>query len=361
MFGKKLVVGYLVDRDRRLLKEFLFSPKADVTYDDILKATEGKGDLAALGAFEVDKYVGNIVAGKEILFIIVSRDVAEDDETEFFKYMLTSAESRFSQSLDERISAARAAEERLKAEQKELSEASAKMSEERAELEKEIEELGRLETELENLRTETSKWQEELKEFETKVNDRHAQINDRVTLLLEREQALVRNQKAFDAAMEAKRGLMRSMQAHVARGVTAYEEAFGKLAAERADIASRRAKLGEDVSQFTSQKEEWDEKVKEAKARLDGIERDRKELDALRTELTSREKSLSDFKAQLDERERNVQAAIKNIESERGNLAGERLKLDADLREKERLLDEREAATKSHEERAAEGLKEHSA
>ena len=111
MFGKKLVVGYLVDKDRTLLKEFLFSPKADVTYDDILKATEGKGDLAALGAFEVDKYVGNIVTGDDIHFIIVSRDVVEDDETEFFKYMLTSAESRFSEALEERLSKANEAEQ----------------------------------------------------------------------------------------------------------------------------------------------------------------------------------------------------------------------------------------------------------
>ena len=80
MFGKKMVVGFLVDDDRKLLKEFLFHPKAEVTYDDVLKVTEGKGDLPALGAFEVDKYVGNVVAGKDMHFIIISRDVAEEDE-----------------------------------------------------------------------------------------------------------------------------------------------------------------------------------------------------------------------------------------------------------------------------------------
>jgi predicted nuclease with TOPRIM domain len=227
MFGKKLLKGYLVEKDGTLLKEFVFNPKAEGTWDDVKAAISGKGDLAALGAFEVGRFAGTVVKGEKMHFIVVGRDVAEDDEVTFFREMLNSVEKTFDASMDARISSAKEAKEAAKAEQEKAKDAAAAVEAERGELVNETDELDKLREELENLRKETSKWQEELKDFESKVNDRHMQINERVTLLLEREQALVRNQKAFDAAMVAKRGLMRGMQENIGGLVGEYESGFG--------------------------------------------------------------------------------------------------------------------------------------
>lgn len=257
MFGKKLLKGYLVEKDGTLLKEFILNPKAEGTWEDVRTAISGKGDLAALGAFEVGRFAGTVVVGAKMHFIVIGKDVAGDDEVTFFREMLNSVERSLDAAIDGKIAAAREAEEKARDEQRKTKDAVAAMEVERGEFESEADELDKLREELENLRNETTKWQEELKDFENKVNDRHMQINERVTLLLEREQALLRNQKAFDVATGAKRDLIRSMQESIANQVGEYEAGMGKLAKERNDVQAERVKLEDDLAAFAAEKDEW--------------------------------------------------------------------------------------------------------
>ncbi len=117
MFGKKLLKGYLVARDGTLLKEFVFNPKVEVYFDDVKKVIEGKGDLAALGAFEVERHVGTVVKGSKMHFIIISRDVVEDEETKFFSEMLNSVDGALDAAMEGKIAKAKEAEDAAKAEQ----------------------------------------------------------------------------------------------------------------------------------------------------------------------------------------------------------------------------------------------------
>ena len=43
MFGKKVFKGFLVEPDGRLLKEFVFNPKGEISYEEVKRATAGKG------------------------------------------------------------------------------------------------------------------------------------------------------------------------------------------------------------------------------------------------------------------------------------------------------------------------------
>ncbi|MGD9963606.1 MAG: hypothetical protein AB7S97_06900 [Thermoplasmata archaeon] len=254
MFSKKVFKGFLVEPEGRLLKEFVFSTKGEVSYDEVKQATAGKGDLAALGAFEVGKMVGTIVRGKRMHMILVGRDVVEDEDVEFVKEMISSVEASFEASLDSKL-----ADEKKAAE--EAAEALRRMKEGEAARAQEITELDQLREELDKLRQDTEAWQKELEEFEAEVTDRHTQINERVTLLLEREQSLNRSKQAFEAASDAKRDLVRGLQEGFAQSVAEYEKGYSKLARDRQELTESQERHRAELEAYQAQKAAWEKEV----------------------------------------------------------------------------------------------------
>ena len=103
MFGKKLVKGFLVDTNAVLMKEFLFSSKGEVTYDQVRAGFQGKGSLATIGAFEVGKHVATVVKGDKMNFIAVGRDVMDDEDVTFLKELLSSVEKSFDATIEVQI------------------------------------------------------------------------------------------------------------------------------------------------------------------------------------------------------------------------------------------------------------------
>ncbi len=134
MFGKKLVKGFLVDTNGVLVKEFLFSSKAEVTFDQIRTGFQGKGNLATLGAFEVGRFVATVVKGDKLHFIAVGRDVLEDEDVTFLKELLSSVEKSFDASLESKLRYRQTPSSMAKEEQEKAKDAIDAMDSEKAEL-----------------------------------------------------------------------------------------------------------------------------------------------------------------------------------------------------------------------------------
>ena len=249
------------------MKEFIFSSKVDVTYDQLLPYIQGRGDIGMLGAFEIGKSTATVIRGDKLHFIAVGKGVADESDIGFFREILMSVEKSFDAAIDTRIKAAQEAEQRAKQDQETAKQAQAALENDRKDFVQEGAELGNLRGELDRLSQETARWQEELREFETQVNERHAQINDRVTLLLEREQALVRSQQAFDVASEAKRALIRKMQEGAADSLADFEAGLAKISKERAELSTKESEFKTANSDFLTKRAQWEKQADEARDR----------------------------------------------------------------------------------------------
>src|SRR5512136_373921 len=277
MFGKKLSKGFLVDVNGNLVKEFVFSAKADISYDELRPYIQNKGDIGSLGIFDVGKSTATVVRGEKMHFIGIGKGTPDESDIGFFREILNSVERSFDSAMESRIRQALAAEQVAKDEQTAAKKSSDELNMNRNDLALEGVALEELRMELDRLKQETEKWQDELRDFETQVNGRHLQINERVTLLLEREQGLARNQQAFEVASEAKRSLVRKMQTEIAHETEQLEIAFSKLAKENENLAARAKAYAVDLEALNLDKDKWEKESKELKVRAEALEESKKE------------------------------------------------------------------------------------
>ena len=124
MFGKKLTKGFLVDSTGNLVKEFIFSSKADVSFEMIRPAIQGRGDVGSIPPFEVAKSVATIVKGDKMHFVALTKGAPDMEDLGFFREILNSVELSLGNAIESRIKTAEEAEARAKKEQEAAKKAS---------------------------------------------------------------------------------------------------------------------------------------------------------------------------------------------------------------------------------------------
>ncbi len=332
MLGKRLVKGFLVDSNGGLVKEFVFTTKSDVTYEQLRPLLQGRGDVGALGAFEVGKLMATVVRGDKLHFIAVGKGIAEAEDVGFVRELLTSSERSFDQSIRNRLKTATEAEEQAKLVQTNAAQAMEVANQQRQDLAQEAGELDELRQELDRLRSETGQWQDELKEFESQVTQRHNQINDRVALLLEREQAFIRNKQAFEVASEAKRALIRKLQEAAAESIAGSEAGLVKFGEAQSELANREEAFRAESQRFAEDKTRWEAEAEEVRKRIQTLDKDHEELLQQRAELEAKEKGILEQGAALQSSKEDIENARAGLEAERQAISSEILNLFAKQR-----------------------------
>jgi chromosome segregation ATPase len=350
MFGKKLSKGFLVDSSGGLVKEFVFSQKADVDFAEIQSALQGKSDLGSLSPFQVGKSTATVIKGDKLHFIAVGKGFANEEDIGFFRAILNSVERSFDSDLQERAKKTIELEELARLGLENSKQSSLALESHRKDLAQESEEIETLRKELEHLRIETEGWQKELEEFEGQVDDRHAQINDRVTILLEREQGLVKSKQAFEVASDAKRTLGRRLQISAAELMAQAEAGFLKLRTEESELASKQGALNAALKKFEEDKTLWIKEIEQSRESIQGMEAQREGLSNLSNELDARQRSLTELTSSTEADGANIRSAIEQFEEEKKDFAVERDKANQSFAQMQAANDGREQNLKVIEE-----------